>query len=168
MIVGHNHHRLEKRITTVLLGGMPYPREALFLHRMSERIIHRGQNTWLSDRQAEKLFAILSRCEAKASPTPPRQRALPPVSPPPLPRDWPEPLRLKDCFEKPEAPPKHLSPTTPAPQEASPPPDETEPRTPMPVATRQPDIGGMITRIIARNEALWKRRERIKQRLKSS
>jgi hypothetical protein len=70
MIMGHKHHRLEKRIESALLSRIPNPREAYFLHGMSERILHHGQNTRLSDRQAEWLFAILTRCEAKTSRTP--------------------------------------------------------------------------------------------------
>ncbi len=167
MIVGHNHHRLEKRITAALLSGIPYPREAYFLQQMSERILHRGRNTWLSDRQAERLFAILTRCEKKPSPTPKRPPP-PPHLPSPQPQlEGPEPFRIEECFVDPQSPSRHSStqPDHVVPSE----PASPALHAPEPVATREPDIGSMIRRIIARNENFRKRRERIeRQYLKSS
>lgn len=173
MIVGHNHHRLEKRITAALLSGIPYPREAYFLQQMSERILHRGKRTQLSDRQAERLFVILARCERKPAPTPKRspQPPRPPrIQPQP---EGPAPFRIEDCFvvDPPAAPqpsstqPEHVvqpmlmqtPPAPPAPAQA-----------PEPVTTREPDIGSIIRRVIARNENLRKRQEQVeRQRLKS-
>lgn len=166
MIVGHNHHRLEKRITAALLSGIPNPREAYFLQQMSERILHRGKNTSLTDRQAEWLFAILAHCEKKQSPPPKR-----PLPPPRLPRpqpqpEGPEPFRIEECFVDPQTLSRHSStqpdlvvPPTPAPPAPA----------PEPVSTREPDIGSIIRRVIARNENFRKRRERIeRQYLKSS
>ncbi|WP_316186483.1 hypothetical protein [Bradyrhizobium sp. SZCCHNRI2014] len=166
MIVGHNHHRLEKRITAALLGAIPNPREAYFLQKMSERILHKGKNTWLSDRQAEWLFAILAHCEKKQSPPPKR-----PLPPPRLPRpqpqsEGPEPFRIEECFVDPQAAPQH-SPRQP--DHAAPPAPTQPTQAAEPVATREPDIGSIIRRVIARNENLRKRRERIeRQRTKSS
>jgi hypothetical protein len=166
MIVGNNHHRLEKRITAALLSGIPYPREAYFLQQMSERILHKGKNTWLSDRQAERLFAILTRCEKRPSPTPKR-----PPQPPRLPRtqpqpEGPEPVRIEECFVGPQTLSQHSS-TQP---DRIVPPTPTPPaQAPEPVATREPDIGSIFRRVIARNENFRKRRERIeRQHLKSS
>jgi hypothetical protein len=167
MIVGHNHHRLEKRITAVLLSGIPYPREAYFLQQMSERILHSGKNTWLSDRQAERLFAIFTRCEKKPSPTPKRP-PLPPRLPSPQPNpEGPEPFHIEECFVDPQTPSQHSS--TQPDRIVLPTPTPPAPHTPEPVATREPDIGSIIRRVIARNENFRKRRERIeRQYLKSS
>lgn len=164
MIVGHNHNRLEKRITAALLSCIPNPREAYFLQKISERILHRGKNTSLTDRQAEWLFAILAHCEKKPSPTP--KRPLPPPRPQmPQPQpEGPEPFCVEECFVDPPAAPQHSSadhvvPPTPAPPAPA----------PEPVSTREPDIGSIIRRVIARNDNFRKRRERIeRQRLKSS
>lgn len=173
MIVGHNHHRLEKRITAALLSGIPYPREAYFLQQMSERILHGGKNTSLSDRQAERLFVILARCEKKLSPTPRRLPQRPGLSSPQPQPEGPEPFRIKECFVEPQAPPQHSS--TPPDHAVQPMPMQTSltptppAQAPAPVATREPDIGSIIRRVIARNENLYKRRERIeRQYLKSS
>jgi hypothetical protein len=166
MIVGHNHHRLEKRIAAALLSGSPYPREAYFLQQMSERILHKGKNTRLSDRQAEWLVAILARCEKKPSPMPKR-----PLRPPHTPRpqrqpEGPEPLRVKEFFIDPKSPPQ---PSSTQPDHAVLPPTPSTPPAPEPAAAHEPAIGNMIRRIIARNENLRKRRERIeRQYLKSS
>jgi hypothetical protein len=165
MIVGHNHHRLEKRITAALLSGIPYPREAYFLQQMSERILHKGKNTSLSDRQAERLFASLARCEKKPLPTPKRPLQAPRLPGPPQP-EGPEPFRIEECFVDPQTlsrhsstQPDHVVPPTPAPPAPA----------PEPVSTREPDIGSIIRRVIARNENFRKRRERIeRQYLKSS
>jgi hypothetical protein len=107
MIVGHSHHRLEKRITAALLTGIPNDHEIPFLYEMSERLLRRGRDAWLSDRQAQWLFAILARCE-ETTPTAPPSRARPPAA-----RDKSEALEppfvhnrinLSDCLETPEVP----------------------------------------------------------------
>ncbi len=64
MIAGYSHRRLEKRINSALLSGILYEYEFLFLHKISERLLRRGRDAWLSDRQAQWLNAILDRCEA--------------------------------------------------------------------------------------------------------
>ena len=173
MIAGHNHKRLEKRITAALFSGVIYPREAYFLQQMSERILHKGKNTWLSDRQAERLFVILARCEKKPSPTPKRLPRRPrPPNPQPQ-HEGPEPFRVEECFVDPQAALQHSSTQSdrvvqPMPMQA--PPTPTPPaQQSEPVATREPDIGSIIRRVIARNENFRKRRERIeRQHLKSS
>lgn len=102
MIVGHNHHRLEKRITAALLSGIPYPREAYFLQQMSERLLRRGRDAWLSVRQAQWLHVILNRCEAGTR-TSPKQLARPPATTSrseQLKSDFvQEAINLSDCME---------------------------------------------------------------------
>ena len=66
MIAGYNHRRLEERINSALLSGIAYGCEIPFLHKMSERLLRRGRDAWLSDRQAQWLHAILDRCEASS------------------------------------------------------------------------------------------------------
>jgi hypothetical protein len=168
MIVGHNHHRLEKRISAAMLSGIPYPREAYFLQQMSERIIHRGKDTWLSDLQAGRLFAILTRCETKSSPPPKRSphnsrsRSPQPTS------EGPEAFHIEECSVDPQSPrkfvasiPDRIVPPEPAPARPA--------QAPESLAAREPDIGSIMRRVIARGENFRKRRERIeRQRLKSS
>lgn len=106
MIAGHNHHHLEKRIASALLSGIPKRHEIPFLYKMSERLLRRGRDGWLSDHQAQWLFAILTRCEG-TTPTAPMPRARPPSG-----RDKSKTLEqpfvhnrinLSDCLETPEA-----------------------------------------------------------------
>jgi hypothetical protein len=166
MIVGHNHRRLEKRITAAMFSGIPYPREAYFLQQMSERIIHKGENTWLSDLQAKRLFAILTRCEKKPSPKRPSHTPRPRNPQPTSKR--PEAFHIEECFVDPRSPCKFVDTV----------PDRIVPPAPTPaqpaqasesLATREPDIGSIIRRVIAGGENFRKRRERIeRQRLKSS
>lgn len=164
MIVGHTHHRLEKRITAALLSGIPYSREAYFLQQMSERIIHRGKSTCLSDRQAERLFTILARCEKKPSPTP-KQPPRPPRLPGPLQPEGAEPFRIEEYFVDPQTLPQ-ASPTQP--DQVVPPTPAPLAEAPEPVATREPDIGSIIRRVIAKNENFRKRRERIERQYPKS
>jgi hypothetical protein len=166
MIVGHNHRRLEKRVAAALLSGIPYPREAYFLQQMSRRIQHKGNNAFLSDRQAAWLLAILIRCEKKPSPTP--KRPLPsPRLPKPQPQPkGPEPFRIEECFvDLPAAPqPSSIQPDHVIPPGPTPPAQAAEP-----IATRDPDIGSIFRRVLARSENFRKRQERIgRQYLKSS
>jgi hypothetical protein len=58
MILVNKHNRLKKRANAALLGGNAYPREAIFLHKISLRIEEYGNNTRLSDGQAKWLFKI--------------------------------------------------------------------------------------------------------------
>lgn len=166
MIVGHNHHRLEKRITAAMLSGIPYPREAYFLQQMSERILHKGKNTLLSDRQAERLFAILTRCERKPSPTPKRPPYSPRLRSAQLQPEGPEPFHIEDCFVDPQS---HHEFVDTVPDRIVPPARTPPAQAPESLATREPDIGSIMRRVIARGENFRKRRERIeRQRLKSS
>lgn len=166
MIVGHNHHLLEKRITAALLSGIPSPREAYFLQRMSERILQYGKNTRLSDRQAEWLADILIRCEKKSTPTSKRSRtALPlPNAQPSAKRTAPiqkqtRPVEVKSSTQDSSHQADDIiSPTPPPPLQA-----------PKPPTPRKPDAGAIIMRVIARNENFRRHRERIaRQRLQSS
>lgn len=160
MIVGHNHHHLEKRIAAALLSGIPYPREAYFLQQMSRRILHKGNDAFLSDRQAERLLEIFVRCE-KVSPTSKR-----PGSPPCLPNSEPkakkpETIDIEECFVEPKLLPQHPTPIVP--------PISSQPtQAPEPAGTREADIGSILSRVLTRNENFRKRRELIeRQRLKS-
>jgi hypothetical protein len=74
MIIGHNHHLLERRISAALLSGNARPKEAIFLHNMSAKILARGKNATVTDTQARWLFALLARLEPTrpSLPTPPR------------------------------------------------------------------------------------------------
>ncbi|MEH2539173.1 hypothetical protein [Bradyrhizobium sp. AZCC 1699] len=165
MIVGHNHRRLEKRIAAALLSGIPYPREAYFLQQMSRRILHKGNNAFLSDRQAAWLLAILTRCEKKTSP--PKRPAPAPSLPTPQPiAKEPMPFNIEECFIDLQSQPQH-PPTQPDPIV---PPTSTKPaQAPEPVDTREADIGSIFMRVLARNENFRKRRERIeRQRLTST
>ena len=168
MIVGHNHHRLEKRITAAMLSGILYPREAYFLQQMSERIVHKGKNAWLSDPQAGRLFAILTRCENKPSPTPQRPPHPPrPRNPQPTP-EGPAPFHIEECFVGPQSDrifvdkvPDRIVPPAPTPAPFA--------RASESLAPREPDIGSIIRRVIARNDNFRIRRQRIeRQRLQSS
>lgn len=102
MIAGYHHRRLEERINSALLSGVPYEYEIPFLQRMSERLIRRGRDAWLSDRQAQWLNAILDRCEAGKRPS-----AKPPTRPPAAPKrskqlksDFAQKtINLSDCME---------------------------------------------------------------------
>lgn len=79
MIAGYNHRRLEERINSALLCGIPYEYEIPFLHKMSKQLLRRGRDAWLSDRQAQWLHAILDRCEAGPR-TSPKLPARPPAT----------------------------------------------------------------------------------------
>lgn len=158
MIVGHDHHRLEKRITAAMLSGIPYPREVYFLQQMSERIIHKGLNTWLSDRQAERLFAILIRCEENLSPTPPPHTARP--RSPQLTSEGSEAFHIEECFVDPQSRRKFVDPV---PDRIVPPAPTPPTQAPEPLTTSEPDTGSMIRRVIAKNENFRKRRERIER-----
>jgi hypothetical protein len=68
MIVGHNHHLLERRISVALLSGNAQPREAIFLHKISAKISARGKNASLTDAQARWLFALLERLKPTRPP----------------------------------------------------------------------------------------------------
>ncbi|WP_370199545.1 hypothetical protein [Bradyrhizobium elkanii] len=165
MIVGHNHRRLEKRIAAALLSGIPYPREAYFLQQMSRRIIHKGNDARLSDRQAAWLLAILNRCEKKT--VPPKPPASAPSRPKPQPKsEGPEPFNIEECFIDPPSSSQH-PPTQPGPIV---PPKSTQPtQAPEPLGTREADIGDIFRRVFARNENFRKRRERTdRQRQKLS
>lgn len=102
MIAGHNHCRLERRINSALLSGIPYEYEIQFLHKMSERLLRRGRDAWLSDRQAQWLHVILDRCEAatRTSPQPPARLRVTPNEPAQLKSDFvQETINLSDCIE---------------------------------------------------------------------
>lgn len=71
MIVGHECRRLEKRIDDALLSGKAYPREAIFLHKMSTRISEYGKNARLTDKQASYLMNILDRLTPEQTQTTP-------------------------------------------------------------------------------------------------
>jgi len=102
MIAGHNHNRLEKRISRALISGNAKPHEIPFLYRMSERLLRRGREAWLSDRQAQWLHVILNRCEAGTR-TSPKQLARPPATTnrsEQLKSDFvQETINLSDCIE---------------------------------------------------------------------
>ncbi|MBR0866304.1 hypothetical protein JQ614_32265 [Bradyrhizobium diazoefficiens] len=165
MIVGHNHHRLESRISAALLSGIPYSREAEFLQKMSRRIHHKGSNASLSNKQAEWLLAILTRCEAKSSPTTKEHRPTlrPRTAEPTVERH--DVINITDCLIEPKVLPQHL-PTQP--DRIVPPTSARPAEAPDPMGTPEPDIGSIFRRILARNENIRKHRERIeRQRLKS-
>ena len=177
MIVGHNHHRLEKRISAALLSGIPHPHGIKILYKMSERILHEGRDARLSDRQAEWLFAILTRCEARRSLTPAqsRQRAhrlMPQPQPERLgPPFIQERLGTKDYLESPDISPTHSSafglashePPPFAAEEVSPARDEAALQRSEPAAKPPPDAGSIVRRIILRNQQLRQRQERIQK-----
>lgn len=177
MIVGHNHHRLEKRISTVLLNGIPHSHEIEFLYKMSERILHGGRDARLSDRQAEWLFAILTRCEARISPSTAqsRQRAhrlMPQPQPERLgPPFIEEHLGTRDYLESPDFSLKPSSPFRPAShepplsaaEETSPARDETALQKSESGAKPPPDAGSILRRVILRNQQLRQRQERIQK-----
>jgi hypothetical protein len=127
MIIGHHHRCLEKRINAALLSGNAYPREAIFLHKMSMRLDEYGKNARLSDAQTHYLFSILDRLKPTSSPTPEK--------PPPRPRrsrPWPQPeqpgsFRIEDCFNDPQSSPRRSSTPTP--------PDHIAVSTPTPAPT---------------------------------
>jgi hypothetical protein len=102
MIAGYDHRHLEERINSALLSGIPYEYEVLFLHKMSERLLRRGRDAWLSDRQARWLNVILDRCEAGPR-TLPKLPAHPPVTrnrSKQLKSDFVQkPIKLSDCME---------------------------------------------------------------------
>ena len=106
MIAGYNHRRLEERISSALLSGIPYEYEVLFLHKISERLLRRGRDAWLSDRQAQWLHTILDRCEA-SSRTSPKLRSPSPATTnrsQQLKSDFVQkPINLSDCIETTEA-----------------------------------------------------------------
>ncbi|MBH5385734.1 hypothetical protein [Bradyrhizobium diversitatis] len=166
MIVGHNHHLLEKRITAALLSGIPHPREAYFLQKMSERILHNGKNTRLSDRQAEWLADILIRCEKKPTRTSQRPAPAPRLPNAQLNPKRAEPIQNESCLVDARTRTQHSSKQ----------PDDIVPMTPSspvqapePTAPREPDVGAILRRVIARNENFRQHRERIaRQRLRSS
>jgi hypothetical protein len=173
MIVGHNHHRLEKRISIAILCGTLHPRETEFLYK--NRILHEGRDARLSDRQAEWLFAILTRCEARTSPSTAqsRQRAhrLMPQPQPKLlePTFVANCLDTKDYLKSPDISPKHSSafelashgPPLSAATGISPARDETALQRSEPAAKPPPDAGSIVRRVILRNQQLRQRQERI-------
>lgn len=102
MIAGYNHRRLEERINSALLSGIPYEYEILFLHKMSERLLRRGRDAWLSDRQAQWLNVILDRCEAgpRTSPKLPTRLPVTTNRSEQLKSDFVQkPINLSDCIE---------------------------------------------------------------------
>lgn len=176
MIVGHNHHRLEKRISTALLSGIPHSQEIEFLYKMSERILHEGRDARLSDRQAEWLLAILTRCEARRSPTPAqsRQRGHRLMPQPPPERLGPnfiqERLGTRDYLESPDISLKPSSPFRPASHEPPPSAEETSPARDGTALQKSesgakpaPDAGSILRRVILRNQQLRQRQERIQK-----
>lgn len=160
MIVGHNHHRLEKRIAMALLNGEPSVREAIFLQQMSRHILHRGKDAWLSDRQAAWLFAILNHSEMKNAPL---------TKPPPSPHQpksepgWkkPEAIDIEDCLVDPQS----TSQQSLNQSNAIVPPISTEPAQATKAGrTHGPDMASILKQALAKNENLRKRQERLERR----
>ncbi|MCK1453580.1 hypothetical protein IVB36_22570 [Bradyrhizobium sp. 35] len=173
MIVGHNHQALERRISTVLLSGTAYPREAQFLQKLSMQILRHGQNARLSDRQGAWLLAILRRCEADTGSKPPlaprrRQQTKPKAKSEDsvLMRASIEPLELMrhsdQHFETVEACEHGNDNAAPA-TSSTPPAMMIEATTPTegPAAMAQTDFGSILARIVQKNHLLRQRRERI-------
>lgn len=165
MIVGHNHRRLESRVSAALLSGIPYSREAEFLQKMSRRIHHSGSNASLSNKQAAWLLAILTRCETKSSPTTNGHRPTlrPRNAEPNVERH--EAINITECLNDANA--RSQSPPT-QPDPIVPPASTGPAQAPDPVGTPQPDIGSIFRLVLAKNDNLRKRHERVeRQRLKS-
>ena len=155
MIVGHNPHRLEKRIEAALLNGITDPREASFLQNMARRIFLGGRDASLSDRQAAWLFKILARHETKVAPcTKPRRLQAD------LEAKKPEAIDIMNCLidppSAPHAAPKQSSVTTRLlPPQAVP---IAQPR-----RAREPDMASILQRALAKNENLRKRQARLQR-----
>jgi hypothetical protein len=100
MIVGHNHHLLEKRISAALLSGKAKSGEATFLHNISTKILSRGKSASLTDAQARWLFALLERLKPTRPPRPssPRPAKLN-GHPPSEGFAWPEPRETPSLLQ---------------------------------------------------------------------
>lgn|GEM_PF-5256030 len=172
MIVGHNHHRLEKRIAAALFRGVPNSSEAKFLQEMSERLLRHGQNARLSDRQAKWLFVILNRSEKKEPPKPKPVPRQPSTADAQTARPGSffahDRLDLKDLLRSPQPPPKDSSPPPLAPPIPTPPPRASNPLRSEAVATPRPDAGAAIRRALKRGQQLQIHRERIKRQFPNS
>ena len=112
MIVGHNHYRLEKRITAALLSGKTHPREAIFLHKISMRLGEYGKNARLSDAQMGYLSSILDRLEPTSSARPEKPSPCTRPSHPQLQPKQPQPFRIDHCFNDPQSSPPPSSTST--------------------------------------------------------
>ncbi|MCK1412469.1 MULTISPECIES: hypothetical protein [unclassified Bradyrhizobium] len=159
MIVGYNHHRLEKRIEAALLKGMPDSREASFLQQMSRHILLRGGDASLSNRQAAWLFAILARNETKNAPI------TKPAPAPRLPKRVPaanrrETIDIEDCLVRLQSTPQQSQSQAnvvvqPITTQSAP---AAEPK-----RAHQPDMARILKQALQKNENFRKRRERLER-----
>jgi hypothetical protein len=124
MIIGQNHHRLEKRINAALLSGKAHRHETIFLQKISMQLYEYRNNARLSDAQARYLHSILDRLKpaSSSSPAPERSPQCPGPSSPQLQPEQPKPFRVEDCFIKPQPSPLRSSTPTQSGRPSTPPP----------------------------------------------